>query len=729
LQLAAQHPELAKELLNRPLLAHPQSRGPVVPSISYVTPDSAAQDARSRNRRRAPRRGGARNDRSHSQSLSRPTRDSEEHSESQYRRGRLDLPAHLDPEPRPRYQSNTDNSSQTRRQDRSPGRAQAIPREPRYYDTDPSDRLLHTDEWRPPHGPWVSETQRQFSPQDESLSRVPSHATRYADGSDRCKADEWALSHDPWLSVTQRANASQGAREHQAISDEARHVDKPAVMSEWAHSHDPWVSGNQQQSGSHIQAIRRSVLDMTKNADTSTQPSNIDEWGPPHDPWASETVSTKSGGLPGSHSRVSHHAVSNTHAPRATDGQWQAPHDPWLTEPVIGDTTASKQPSFEQREYPAHIQSQPTASISSQPSRLKGRNSDLNYDTNGSDSYRVARKQQVAGINLTARRYLRNETESERRFSCAETGGSGQMGLGSAPPEEPRPVSSPPRIVACLDNEERPRKASGDHSVEWHKARPPTPAMVLTRSLNAGEVVQLDTSSPVNIGDLDSYDAFRDIHRRDNNVDLVSERNLRISRTMPVESHDLAPNSNLRSSHATTRSDVHWLKHNITRDATLGPLNPLHSNANDSLPSFPFASNSRNDSALNALQYSTRTSSNTSHKLHPSNIHSRAETNVHLQLGFDPRAEDWLANAGSRGRGQADGSYNSSLAHSRQSLPARAGTNSSAQVYDPRDIQQQSYERELIKGPTQLVEAHRYASNGMRSRGQSDGTSTMSAYN
>lgn len=683
--LAAQHPGLAKEILSRPLLAPPQSKGPVVPGISYAALDSAAQDPRSKDHRRARRGGGSRNDRSNSQPSTNPARNLTRYSESRYMRdehagSRREIP--LDSRRgRPQHRRNAGDASQTWRQDTSRTRAQAVSHELRHHYADASGRQLDAAEWRPSHDPWVSETQRQrSSPQEGSLSRVTSHGARYADPSarDRSNADEWAPSHDPWPSGARRENGShdQGVRGHQTISDETRHVDEPAVTDECTHPHDPPTSGNQQQSGSHIQA----VSEMTRNTDASIQTSTADDWRPAHDPSVSDAVSTKSGGFPGSHSRVSHNTTSNASAYHATE-QWQAPHDPRFTAQIIA--TASKQYHFQplslvQREY---LQSQPTASKSSQPRREI-----FDPDANVPDPYRIACKQQGSGTNLVARRYLCNKPESDRRFSCADTSGA-QIGLESTPPEEPRSMPSPPQIVTRLDDE-MPHRMSGGHSTEWHKARPPVP----TRPPNTGEVVHLDPSSSANFATTGGHDALfraRDTHLPVDIVNIASERNNHIS-TMLVESHDFALNSNFQLGPSPA---IHWLKHNVEKDGTLRPVNPLHSNANDSIPSLPLASTSQNDLTAHELQYSS--SSTALHKLH-SKLQPRHEKPVHLQLGFDPRAEDWLANPGGRGRGPINELNNSSPAHPHHTLPARATLNYPAHVCGSSDMKQQSYELELM---------------------------------
>ena len=634
-QLAAQHPDLAKELLSRPLLA-PQARAPVVPEINYAVPDFATQDGRSRNQRRTSRsrRGGVRNGRSHSQSVIRPAQDSEEsrHPSMQdgnagvheissiNRRARLEVSSYIDRDPRNPRQRNTGHSSQTLQQDRTRVSQES------YMNT---SRGLSDENGRKP-----SQARPQFKTQEGSLSRTSSHEPRYTDALSRSKVEEWAPSHDLWLSGAQRADGSQDqVLEQQAISDETKleHVNG-AITDGRAHLHDPWVSRNQ--SDSHIQAIQHPASGQTKNTDDPLRLPNVDEWRPAHDPWAYLTFPSKPGGLAGLRSRISHNAASDTYAPDAMVNQRQVPHDFQLTDQHI--STASKQnrhqplPSFVRRERPLNFRPQPTASLSSQYGGLR----DPIPGANAPDPYSDARRQQVAGINLATRRYLRNKTESERRFSSAETRVPGQTRAESTMAEEPRSVSSPPRIVARFDKE-RPCELDDKHSTGQH-----------TTPSGPHEVLQFELSR--NSGHIDTrVDApFRDAHVNVQNVDFIPEELPRHSRTpMRVEPHlNPVPNSNLRPSHDSSRSDMHWpTKRDIVANDAIA--SSLLSNPNDNLY---LASLSQNDVASYVSQYPTPSS-----VLQPSNHYptGTAATAVHLQLGFDPRAEGWLANPDTRGRG------------------------------------------------------------------------------
>ena len=612
--------------------------------------------------------------------MSRPTHESEyiqdEHAGGRSnvlpddRRGQLNLP-HLDREPL-RWQ----DSSQPR------AHAQAVTHEPKHYYA--SRELSDADA---SHDPFT-------------LSQVPSHEVNVLD---RLNAIEWAPSHDPWLSENQLQDNShdRAVREQLAIPGETRHVNGSDVADEWVHSHDPWISGNKPQSSSHIHA----VSDTIRNKDTSPQRCNPDEWRPVLGPSISENVCTKSDRLPGSQSPVFHNTASETYAPDATADKWQAPHDPLLIEqPVIGDMISiSRQypPSVVPQEYLAHIHSQPTASILSQPNRK--------VDASSPDLYRIVRQQQVAGITLAAQRHLRNEPESEGWVLSADAGSGRQMEPRSAPPGEPRSASSPPHIVALFNNE-RSCNMSGWHSNERDKA---VAAMVSTRILNTE---QSNASSLASFRGPDSHDVpSRDLHLCANNVDLVSERNPRLSGTIPMESRNSA--LNLRVSHAATRRDVSWLECDTTRDATLWPVNPPHSNSIACLPSIPLASISQNDLAPHVLQYPNS-----------SNFYSNAETTVHLQRRFDSRADGWHANPGGKERGQINGLYDT-CPDPRHSLPARAKINSSLHASGPREMHQQCYEPEVIdsRKEQRLTDADHYG-YGMP-RGGSDGISPRQIYN
>jgi len=696
-QLAVQYPELAKELLSRPLLAPSQSRGPLVPRISYATADWTAPDARSRDDRRAPRRGD-RNDRSYSQSLSRPPRCSEGPLEPRYmqyeitgnrheisldsRRGRPDSLPYLDwkswPSKSNRHQGNTGDSSRTRRQDSSQINGQTVSCERRSNCADASRGLLDGDSWRLFHDP--------CSAQDKSLSRVPSHETRYTTPLDRSNAGGCTPSHDLGA---QRGSDSQGQAVHQAVPDQNMDVGGPHITDDWTHSHDPWVP--RPQAGSQVQAVHQVASDKNQYIDGSTQ-SNADEWRPAHGSWASEAIPTESDGLPGWHSRVSYNVASNACASDVMNDQRQVHHDqlhhdPLATGQSVISGAGTKQyhqppPSFMQHKHPTHIRSQLTASILSRPDRIRGDN--FGSGTTSPDSHHIARRQQVVG----------NKPESEKRLSSAETGNAGQAGLGDTSSEECRSVSSSPQIVAHLDiksvdsDEERPYKTSGRHSTEWHRARPPTPAMISTRPLECEET-QLNT--PVVKFRSTGDPLVREIYPPYSNVDLSSERKSRISR-------NLAPGSNLRPSHAASqenqeirRSAHQWLKLDVARDTILQHVNPLRNNANDDLPSLP--SISQNDLASHVLQYST-----SSNPLHTLNLRPRAETAVHLQLGFDPRAGGWLANPNQRGRGRVanESFYPSTNAHPRHSLPARPVVSSSKHTYEARDIRREVYGPEFV---------------------------------
>jgi hypothetical protein len=505
----------------------------------------------------------------------------------------------------------------------------------------------------------VSDTQGQLI-QDQPVSRVPSHETRKAKTSDQSNADKWT------------------------------------------HTHDPLAPVNQQHSGSHsnIQVVRQIV-------------SDTDKWGPAHDPWSSETPS---GRLPGSHSRVSHNVTSNTYASDARDNLWQARHDPWLAEqPVTSDLTSRKYhhkhaPSVVQHMYPAHNSSQPIASISSQSGRSRDVNAGLR--ANGLDPHRFVRQQQVVGINDVARQYLGNECECERRFSSAETGGTGQTVLGSTPSEEPRSMSSPPRIVACLDDKERLHMIGAGSATEWHRARPPTPAMVSTRPFELGEL-QLKTAPSTKSGNTgDAH--FRKVHHSASSVDFNSERDPRISKTMIVEPGNLISHVGSREDQVICQPDVHRLIGDVTRDAVPQCINSLHSNANVNLSSIPLALMPQNDLASHTLQNSI------SSNVHLSESCPGAEKAAHSQTGFDPRAEGWLTNFGSGGRKPVGEPYDASPSRPRHSLQPGS---SSVYAYGNRDGQQRGTDPR--KRPSPLADAHRYA-YGTRPRGDSGGNNLRS---
>lgn len=622
LQLAAQYPEFTKELLSRPLLKSPRSRAPAVPAISYAAPDSTAQGARSRDHRRT-RRGGARNGCSHSQSKSRPTRESEEsrYMQDEYarghrnvphddRKGRLALSPHLDREP-PWHNRNTADSTRTRWQDdpRAPG--QAVSHEPKYYYASGE--------------PASADASHDLSMlKDEIPSRVPEHETSNINVSDRSNVDEWV----PWLSG-QENSQDRAVRENLDIPGETRR-DAP---DEWVHSYDPWVSGNQQ-SSSHIHG----VSDTIRKKASSTQRPHADEWKPALDSSVPENVCTKPDRLPGSQSLILHNTASKSFAPDVTTRRWQAPHDLWLIEqPVIGDTISRQYPVVRQ-ECPVHIHSQPMTSTSSQSGRGNGK-----LDVNSHDPYRIVRQQQVGGITLATRQHLRNEPESGRRVSSADTGGARQMELHNAPRGEPRSVSSPPQIVACFSNE-KPYKMTAPSSVNFSGA------------------------------------GSHDVPFRDLNIEPVSEPNLCTSKTMPTESRNPALISKLCPSHATTRPGVNWLERDVTRDATPRSINPVRRSSMELLPSMSLASISQND-----LPHVSQ---------HPnsSNFCPSAETIVDLQLAFDPRAEGWPANPGGTERGPGVESYDTSL-YPRHPLPARAKIN---RTFVPREMHQRGHEAEMM---------------------------------